>query len=48
MKVPRIPVLSDAIDHVDMVKVVDGVDKAINAGAIEVKRRRQSRARPWW
>ncbi len=42
MKVPRIPGLSDAIDRVDMVKVVDGVDKAINAGAIEVKRRRQS------
>ena len=42
MNVPRIPGLSHALDSIDMVKVVDGVDKAINAGVIEVKRRRQS------
>jgi phosphatidate phosphatase APP1 len=42
VKVPRIPGLSYAADKVDLVKVVDGVDKAINAGAVEIKRRRQS------
>ena len=42
MKVPRIPIVSDALDRVDVVRLVDGVDKAVNRSAIEVKRRRQT------
>jgi phosphatidate phosphatase APP1 len=45
MELPKLPGMSSlgrALDKVDVVKVVDTVDKAVNAGRIELKRRRES------
>lgn len=45
MELPRLPGMSSlgrALDKVDVVRVVDTADKAVKAGRIELKRRRES------
>ena len=45
MELPKLPGMSSlgrALDKIDVVRVADTVDKAVNAGRIEVKRRRES------
>jgi phosphatidate phosphatase APP1 len=45
MDLPKLPGMSSlgrAVDKVDVVRIVDTVDKAVNAGRIELKRRRES------
>ena len=41
-KLPGMSSVGRALDKIDVVKVADTVDKAVNAGRIEIKRRRES------